>query len=246
MMNGKVINIGICDDEPIIVNIVKEKCEYFFNSTDLIYNIACFTDGTDLLKCSEDFDLVFLDIEMPAMDGFEVAKRLKKQMKQCSIVILTSHDEYMKQGYVVKAFRYLTKPINNIEFHEAISSFVEEKVSSEYILLKISEKKQLLYVKIRDILYIESLGDTSAMTTVDSILTSHYTLKEWLEILDNSTFILSHRSVIINLRYVKDLGKFHVLLKNNKKLPVSVRRSRYTKEKYFDYLIDHAHYAGGE
>lgn len=242
-MNNQVLHIGICDDEPIIMNVVKEKCESIMESTGFPYDISCFTDGVLLLEHDENFDFVILDIEMPNINGLEVAKRLKKKDEHCTIVILTSYNEFMQQGYVAKAFRYLTKPIDDIELKEAIMGFIEEKINNKSITINSDGKIHLIHE--RDIFYVESLGEGSAVITPNDPLICNYTMKDWLRMLNKDAFILSHRTYIVHLKYVKNITRTHVVLVNNKEVQLARRKYKEVKNKFLQYVSNYAHHRGG-
>ena len=78
---GRVItvNIAICDDEEIILEIMKEKCITILNESNIEYDIILFNNGRKLLKEVEDIDIIFLDINMPELDGFSIAELLRKE-----------------------------------------------------------------------------------------------------------------------------------------------------------------------
>lgn len=244
-MNKRVINIGICDDNLIITGIVKEKCESFINIMGYDCQISCFNDGVTLLESDEKFELILLDVELPVIDGFEVARRLREKEENCCIVFLTSHYELFKQGYKVKAFRYLTKPIDDTELQEALQSYIEEKVKNEFLILNIEGREQLIYIKT--ILYIQSLRDESAIILIgNKPLIVKYTLKEWLTMLDSSHFVTPNRSYIVHLRHVKNVTKRAMILINKQEIKISIRRVQDVREQVHVYLVNRAHHLGGE
>ncbi len=106
------MRIAICDDEEIYRVQLKTILDKLLINVD--YDIDTFSDGNILSdafgKCP--YDLVFLDIEMPAVDGITLARKIRAKSENAFIVFLTSHIEYALEGYEVNALRYLTKPVD--------------------------------------------------------------------------------------------------------------------------------------
>lgn len=106
------MRIAVCDDETVWMEQTKKRLEQIYVSLDLL--VDTFSSGKQLLERAKSvsFDLVILDIEMPKMDGLQVAKSLRAMGEETEIVFLTSHVEYALKGYEVQALRYLTKPVD--------------------------------------------------------------------------------------------------------------------------------------
>ena len=130
------MRIAICDDEE------RYRLELKTILNKLLINIDCdidtFSDGNML---SADFranpyDLVFLDIEMPEVDGITLAKKLRSLSDKVYIVFLTSHIEYALEGYEVNALRYLTKPVNIDKLKEVIRYVQDREKASKQIIIK--------------------------------------------------------------------------------------------------------------
>ena len=107
-MNG--MKIAICDDEKIMQEYLKEEIDSYFQSLDVL--TLCYSSGEELLADYEkqQYDMVFLDIEMKGLNGLQVAKLLHAWKKDLPIVMVTTHTELAMEGYEVQAFRFLAKP----------------------------------------------------------------------------------------------------------------------------------------
>ena len=120
------MRIAICDDEEIYRIELKSLLDKLLINAD--YNIDTFDDGNRLSESFKalPYDLVFLDIEMPAVDGITLARAIRAASEKVFIVFLTSHVEYAIEGYEVNALRYLTKPVD-IEKLKEVIRYVQEK-----------------------------------------------------------------------------------------------------------------------
>ena len=229
------IKIAVCDDEIIILEIIINKLKNVLNQTDFKdYDIHSFSNGLDLLKSKEQFHLILLDIEIPGTDGLSLAKILNDSEMRPIIIFITSHKELMPWGFHVKAFRYLTKPFDNHDFNEAIDSALKELLQVDTIIIDTPDNSIL--VDVKEIVYIESLGEGCCIYTSSSNYIRKETLKYWLNHLPKNNFIQTHRSFVVNLKYVRSIETNHVYLKNDNNVPVSFRRRKVLKESLHNYI----------
>ncbi len=113
------MRILICDDDPLIIEQLQKFIESFFKSNHIkCPELVSFTSGESLLADSEEKDLVFLDIEMPGMNGIYIGNELKKANKNVIIFVVTSYSEYLDDAMRFHVFRYLSKPLDRSRFSE--------------------------------------------------------------------------------------------------------------------------------
>lgn len=164
-------------------------------------------------------DIVFLDIEMPGMDGFEMLKKISD--KKFHIIFTTAYDHYAIKAIKFAAFDYLLKPVDIEELKEAIERISKNKVQNHTIKkLEVLEQHLfansalnkiaiptvdgLLFFNISDIVYLEAHSNYTELYFMNSQkLTASRTLKEFEEMLPSDKFFRPHHSYIINLEYIK-------------------------------------------
>ncbi len=222
------------------------------NFSDEITVGASFTDPIEALHYLESHtpDCLFLDIEMPSMDGFQFIQKMTN--KNFPVVITTAYNQYALKALKNEAIDYLLKPIDSDDLHETIIKIKKHNAKNfsadrlERILLNfnanllnkritINTDGKLLFLEADEILYAESDGNYSTLYLVDGqkiLLTKK--LKEVNEILPADTFFRIHNSYIINLNKIKEFLKTdgYVVLKSNHKIPVS----RQKKSDFLDLL----------
>ena len=111
-----MLQVGLCDDEPVLLDTLEEKVRRCFSENLIFAEIQAFTGGQNLLYEAEDgkrFDLLLLDIEMPGMDGLELASRLRLLLPDALLIFITSHVEFALDAYELSTFRYIPK--NNMD-----------------------------------------------------------------------------------------------------------------------------------
>lgn len=130
------MKFAVCDDEREIADLVAEKLREFYPDE---CEIKCYVDGKILLAESarELFDAFFLDIEMPTLDGFSLAEKIRSDNPFAKIIFVTNHTELAHIGYLYGAFRYVRKFALEEELREAVQSMKREfDLQSEFLLLK--------------------------------------------------------------------------------------------------------------
>ncbi|TCT14359.1 LytTR family two component transcriptional regulator [Natranaerovirga pectinivora] len=237
-MSNKIISIAICDDEKIIQDIVRTKCESYLDENNMSYEISTFSNGMELLKDNKKFDIFFLDVEMPGMNGFSIAESINRVHKDVCIIFLTSHVEMVQKAFKVKAFRYLFKPIIEEDFFEALRDGIKEIYDVKKIIINQKEKTSI--VSVNEIIYIEALGDNTAVYTTEEVYISNKTLKALSEVLDESIFVRCHKSYIVSLRHIKEIESRVIVTTSNIKIPIAVRSKKMVKEKLREYVRENA------
>lgn len=217
-----MINIGICDDEKLHRDIISNMCKEIFAQMNIPCEISCYGNGKNLLVTKKNFDIVFLDIDMPQMSGIELAENIFKCAPTTYIIFVTSHSEKMKDAFYVKAHRFVCKPIQSEEIYEALGSAVNEILSNEKIL--VDDDGAECYLKITDIVYIESLRVGVAIHTKDNYYISKQTLKHYLSVLQEGRFCRIHKSIIVSLEHIDKIVEKSVITDTGDALEISRRQ----------------------
>lgn len=234
-----IYKIAVCDDEQIFVEDIVSKLQ----NREKQYQITCFCSGDELLGSSMDFDIIFLDIEMPGINGVETAFKLREMNYDGIIIFLTSHTEFMPEAFKVKAFRFLDKPIDSEKFDEALSEAEKEILNTEHILIE--DKSKSVYLKLTDIVYIEAYGDgTFIYDKNKNIYNTNKPLKYWKEKIGTDHFFQIHKSIIVSFLFISGITKAGTVCMNNcsRELPVSRRNYSEFKSLFMDYIKKHARF----
>ena len=231
------IKVAICDDIITVSEDIKKRLLCVRPE----YEVTVYNTGDELINADREYDFIFLDIEMPKIDGMETAEILRKNGNQAFIIFLTSHTECMPDAFKVKAFRFLSKPIEDEKFMEAVVEVEKELLNHRKIPIKLSDGIKL--INIKDIFYLEAFGDGTYIYTKNEVLESNETLKYWGERLGTEHFFQTHKSYIIALRYVTQMESKAVTVKaGNAKIPISRRRYKALKETVERYVREQAHH----
>lgn len=231
------LNVAICDDEIIICNEIKRRLLEIRPE----YAVSLYNSGKDLVNSKTNYELVFLDIEMPEIDGMKTAELLRKNDNSEYIIFLTSHIECMPDAFKVKAFRFLSKPIDNENFLEAVIETEKEILNNTKI--EVIQKDEIKLISINEILYLEAFGDGTYIYTKNGVLESNKTLKYWNDRLGTEHFFQTHKTYILALRYVGKVADKEVTLNyENIKIPIARRRHKQLKEAVMKYVREQSHH----
>ena len=196
------INCIIIDDEPLAVNVIKNHLQEI-GSVNIVETFNSAIEALNFLK-ENTIDLIFLDINMPLLDGLNFIKSLEKKPL---IIITTAYDEYAIKTYELDVLDYLVKPISFPRFLKAVnralrkvnskSSISNLKITKrEHIFIKV-DKKKMQKIYLDELLVIESLRDYLKITTITDRYIIHNTLSNFTDKLPSSNFIRIHRSFTI-------------------------------------------------
>ena len=195
------VNCLIIDDEPLAINVIKNHIKEIDN-LNVIDTFNSAIDALSFMK-SNTVDLLFLDINMPLLDGLDFIKSLDKKPM---IIITTAYSEYAIKTYELEVLDYLMKPISFPRFLKAVNRAFKELNSNltsnigiakrAHIFIKV-DKKKMQKIYLDEILIIESLRDYLKITTISNKYIIHSTLSSFTEKLPSNNFIRIHRSFTI-------------------------------------------------
>lgn len=228
------MRIAICDDEAHYIEDLKSKIQQMYNSLDIITD--GFSGGEELLRSFRHraYDVIFLDIEMPGLDGITVARRLRDISSDVPIVFLTGHIEYAIKGYEVNALRYLTKPADEAKVREVIDHVFDMQSSSKLLWVKTADGEQK--IRLSDILFIESQNQNVVISTEDDSFSVRGNISDYEKKLSQDGFFRIHRSYLISLPKVMRIGSREVVMEDGTSLPVSRSKEAELKKTLFTYV----------
>lgn len=233
-----MIRTILIDDEPLARDIVK----HYLSDFPHIEVVAECSDGFEGIKAITQHqpDFIFLDIQMPKINGFEMLELVEKPP---AVIFTTAFDEYAIKAFEVSAVDYLLKPIEKSRFDLAIQklpsrlSNVGDETTKELLdsaalspaqnnRVVVKKNGVIKIISVSDIHYLEADDDYVKMSTVEGIFHKNKTMSFFEQTLDSAQFIRIHRSYIINLAQVtkielKEKDSYIVLLKSDIWLPVS-------------------------
>ncbi|WP_298760019.1 response regulator transcription factor [uncultured Psychroserpens sp.] len=198
----------IIDDEPLAHEIIEEFCG-MLPHLELKKNCYNALDAMAFLN-TESVDLMFLDLNMPKLSGFEFLKTLINPPK---VIVTTAYKEFALEGYELNISDYLVKPFSFERFVKAINktigsespTIISNSLSSEHINFFVKGDKKYHQIKSEDILYIEAYGNYTKLYFEDSYIVSHESISHYISLLSTNHFLRVHKSFIIALDRIRQI-----------------------------------------
>lgn len=229
--------IAICEDDLAQLNYLKNCVENIFEDIETQVEISAYNSGKGMIENDlKKIDIFLLDIQMEELNGMDVAKILRKNNNNAEIIFVTAIIDYVQEGYKVRAYRYLLKPIKIEELKEHLLSCIDEisKKRDNYIILKTRGK--INKIPVDEVTYIEVIRRDIIVHTVDG---EDYTVKNSMDNIEKSlkqyNFFRCHKSYLLNIDYVQAI-QGNIVTVNREEIPISKYRINELKDKLIDTL----------
>ncbi|WP_429147197.1 LytR/AlgR family response regulator transcription factor [Anaerotaenia torta] len=228
--------IGICDDEPLVVKILTQLVNQTLDQKKVNVEVLPFLSGFCLLDRIEALDAVFLDIDMPGMDGFEVGRAINKEKPSCKIIMASGNPQRYKDSFKINAFRFITKPFDFAEIEEAIDSLLKVKAGEENFLLYLNYIPHDILQK--NIKYFRAFNGYCEAKVQNLFFRRDLSLNEVEKLLDPRLFIRIHKQYIVNMQHINNYKNIIVEI-NGEFLPISRRKQKEFEQKYICFNVNY-------
>lgn len=232
-----MIKIGICDDEVYIIEILKKLIQECIIKLKKECEIYTYCSGEDVLNDFNRLDLIFLDIEMPGMDGIKIGKILQRNGYKGKIIMATAMVGRFKEAFSIEAFRFVTKPFQEEEILQVLEDYIRTMLGNLQIKVYKERNEFMFYQK--DILYVYSVNSAVELQMKIGIFRKESTLSEMEEILDDKMFYRISKQYIVNLQEISNYTNGIIVANNGKQLRVSVRKKKEFEKVYTIFDVNY-------
>lgn len=237
-----MFRIAICDDESFFAEELKELISGYMMEKGLVFEIDTYSSGEALVKLGIEvvrYTAVFLDINMEKIDGIKAAEKIREVSREVFIVFVTAYVNYSLEGYRLDAVRYLLK--SNANFQSTVNecmNAIMEKLNYSVAKREFDFKEGTKEVSLERLLYIESnlhKLEFHIMEDDMKIYTMYETLNALEDRLAANDFVRIHQSYLVNIKYIKNVVRYKVVLTNGVELVIPKARYTYVKEQFISY-----------
>lgn len=214
--------IAICDDSTADRQFVLDMVGRWAASAGHVVHTDTFPSAENFLfhyAEESDYDILLLDIEMGAMDGVAMAKRIRQDNESMQIVFITGFADYISEGYDVAALHYLMKPVKQDKLFAVLDRAVAAMQKTERVIL-LPVGGEMLRLLVSRVQYVEAFSHTVAIVTGTDTIQIKMPISEVEKLLGDG-FIRCHRSYLVGLKHIARLSKTEVVLDSGKSLPLS-------------------------
>ena len=236
------IKVAICDDEEKAITVISASVESVFKSMAADVSIETFSRPEALLESLENtgYDLCFLDISMPKMDGIELGKRLGKNAPDTQIVFVSSRMDRMFDTFQVQPFGFVRKNHFLEDIGEVIGRFLEnwKNKSDDSRFAHFKDKQGMVAIDVSHITYIECIRNTQILHFDDSDKEHKlYSRMETLEEeLNRFNFLRVHKGYLVACRFIRRFDANSVILTDGTEIPVGRSRRQESMDAYLAYI----------
>lgn len=213
------MQVAICDDDCLFRAELRDYLITYKTEKRIHIDIYEFNNGKEFLDCDLVFDIVFLDFQMPDLNGLETARRLRLENSICSIVFITSYSKFfIKNAFEVNTFRFFDKPIFEDDIYTLLDVYISHQRKLAPIIINDSYAQKTIASK--DIIYLEGDGKYCTIRTNTGTVHSSKTLSGVLQELPQYCFYRTHKSYAVNLYCIEYIQDNYVYLTNGEKASI--------------------------
>lgn len=220
------MRIALCDDQKTAYDELQPLIQIFSRKNQVETELLYFSKPSLLFQYlqKESIDLIFMDLEFcnTGEDGILWLKKIKQQFPRIIVIILTAYEKRYKEGFEARAFRFMTKPIEEQELFDYLLVSMEElELTKSISLIRRGIPHTIL---IRDICYFSAQSGGSELWTKNSMYYCEESLLQWEQQLPGTTFFRCHSKYLVNLAHVTEFHSHILTLINGEKIPISRRK----------------------
>ncbi len=230
------MNIAIVDDDREDAALLEKYMEKYFAGTNGQYHIFVYESGLDFLEdFGRNFDIVFMDIEMPHLDGIETARKMRRMDETVVLIFITNMAQYAICGYEVNAIEFMVKPVGFYNFSDKIAKalkFVKRDTEKKLLL---HDGETIVRLSVSKIFYLEKDKNYVLFHTESGEYKERGTMAEMEEKLTGLGFSKCITGCLVNLRYVSRLSKDAVWV-GDRCLPLSRKQKKIFVKEFADFM----------
>lgn len=222
-----MIRIALCDDNKEDMLQLHQKIIEWYreNSKNQSVSITEYSDSvylSSVIDAGDSHDVFFLDVEMPKVDGFQLADKIRNKLPAAIIVFLTSHSELAPDGYKFRALRYVSKLVLSQKLPEALEAVQKEFSALESGYLVVPHYTDALRIPYNEILYVQHILRSSQIYTLrQGVIKDNRRLKTIYSVIGNKRFIYIDRSTFVNIDFIRELKGNEIILRTGESLAIS-------------------------
>lgn len=238
---------AICDDDLDHLEALSHEIIQVSKENNLKIEVDKYNSGIqlidELLRDPDKYHIIFLDIEMPQMDGMKVGHRIREINKNVIIIFVTGFKAFALNAFEIRAFDYLIKPVKYIKLEATIIDAIKKinlyKIKEQDSnILTLSFDKKIYRININQIIFIEKVSNKSRIVCEDNIYEIYESLKRLSQKLDKKNFMQPHQGFIIHSNKIKNYENQRIEMVSGDFIPVSKSNIKKIKQIFFESLRD--------
>lgn len=234
------LRLAICDDESVVLSVVSGAIASTFKKKGIQVEVMTFRRVKDLEERMKEveFQLLFLDIDMPEMDGITFAKRVRASNSRTDIIFVSSREDKVFDALRTNPGGFIRKGRFLEDAPEVIETWLKNRPKEEAPKLVVQGARETVSYALDTILYIEGEGKIQNLHIVNQKdpVQLRRSMQELEEVLDPQGFLRIHKGYLVNYKYIRRLEDTEAVLTNGERIPLSRRRVQEIRNRYLELM----------
>ena len=231
------MNIALIEDSNQDMEQLNHLVQMYFSDRQIFRVVDTYSNGKSFLKTwpEKTYDLVFLDIMMPDMTGIDVARKIRETDSNCLIIFISASTEFALQGFEVRAFDYLLKPITQEKLERTLNLCHDELIKHvRYIEIKVS--RTIIKLPLQDIIYTDYYNHYIQIHTASETIRSYQQFDSFSPLLlCYPQFLCCYRNCIVNMDLISLVDKDDFVMLTGERVPIIKNNRHAIFQQYADY-----------
>ena len=231
------MNIAIIEDSGQELSLLERYLQAYLSNRQVYRVIDTYTSGDAFLENwpSKSYDLIFLDILMDGISGIEVARKIRETDSECLLIFISSSKEYALQGFEVRAFDYLLKPLSEERFQRTMD-LCHNELAKHIRYIEVKESRTLVKIPLGEIIYTDYYNHYIQIHTSARLIRSYQQFDVFSPLLlCYPQFLCCYRNCIVNMDHVASVDKHDFIMENGERVPITRGNRNAIYQQYADY-----------
>ena len=228
------MRILICDDEQKFVDDLKFHIERYMQTHLINAEITTTVSPEEILEGDSVYDLAFLDIQMPGVDGITLGKELKSRNSKLILFYVTAYSDYLDEAMDLQIFRYFYKPFDEKRLYASLDRAMEY-LDESYVDIIVEGGKESVKIPVDDIVFVRRENRKITVFTVDKEYVCKSGFDEIISKLPNTFFYLVHKSFLVNIHHITKYSYTEIYV-GDTRISVATRKQADFHKFWFDYV----------
>lgn len=229
------MRIAVCDDEKLMLDKITSRLKQLYSEETEDVSVEAFGNGNalDASHRINPFDIIFLDIDMPAISGFDTAQLIRNYDSEVLLIFISGHEEYVYKSFKAQPYRFIRK--DHLEdMEEAVKASVKTVMKGRYKVI-LEGINGSFSVRLNEIIAFTSVGHTVYLCMRREKIRIMSTLKKLENKFCQLGFVRTHNSYLVNCRKIVSIDRDSVTMDDGSQIPMSRRQAQAVKDKFLGF-----------